>query len=267
MFADLESELAALGARWNETVPHVAASEVFGDDEPPMFDPVIQLPAGSSESRPARRSWLVAAAAGVLVVALVGALTFKSENRSDQVSQPVQVGSAGTWNTDDSIPTLEAIRLAASVPPELDRGFADGLLTGMPVVNAAGLVGRVASATTDRSMVMLLTDNTFTAPAAVVDAETGWSTTGVIEGQGAGMPLRFRTFSADTTQPAPGVNVGDVVVSAGGKDSLSPAGIPIGTIIAKATSTDDTSVDFEVEPFVDQVPERFVRILLYRPHP
>lgn len=274
MSADLESELAALGARWNETVPHVDPSEVFGDGEPFMFDPVVQLQPEHSGEQTARRRWLVAAAAGVLVVALVGALTLRSDDRSDERAQPLQAGPADTGPADtsvvaDSIPTLQAAPVATGVPLELDRGFADGLLTGMPVVNAAGLVGRVASATADRSVVMMVTDNTFTVYANVVDATTGLtSTTGMIAGRGAGMPLQFRTLSDDLTQPARVPNIGDVVVTAGGEDSLAPAGIPIGTITAAAATISDTSTPtLEVEPFVDQVPEHSVRILLFQPQP
>lgn len=51
---------------------------------------------------------------------------------------------------------------------EIDRGSLDGIRVGMPVVNSAGLVGKVTEAFPETSIVMLATDPLYAVPVKVV---------------------------------------------------------------------------------------------------
>lgn len=65
------------------------------------------------------------------------------------------------------------------------------------------------------------------------------------------------------------MKVGDLVATAGGFDSLAPADIPIGRIIARMSS-DGAGVQpdvFDVEAHVESVPDGSVTVLLYVPSP
>src|SRR4051812_1542347 len=85
------------------------------------------------------------------------------------------------------VPTVGARVVSAPVSNfeqtiELDKGRDDGLAKGMPVVDGAGLVGRVVAVSGKRSVVRLVTD-----PASAVGVRLLTSgDVGVAEGNGAG---------------------------------------------------------------------------------
>ena len=87
----------------------------------------------------------------------------------------------------------------------IDRGAKDGVATGMPVVTARGLVGRVTSVYQHSARVMLLTD-----PASSVNALIQSSrATGIVQGQGRrGMIMRY-------IEQREHVQAGDIVLTSG----------------------------------------------------
>jgi rod shape-determining protein MreC len=60
---------------------------------------------------------------------------------------------------------------------EINQGSENGIRVGMPVLNAAGLVGKVASVSTDRAVVMLLTDPDFALAVKIVSQPPPGTTT------------------------------------------------------------------------------------------
>ena len=155
--------------------------------------------------------------------------------------------------------------VSAETPWEINVGRADGIHVGMPVVDAAGLVGRVASVADERSVVMPVTDAQFVVAATADERELETSSAAVaVEGRGPGRPLLLR--SVDPTAVSD-FEVDDVVVTAGGPESLAPAGIPIGRISARLASdgTESQSELFEVTPYADLASVDSVTVLLYRP--
>lgn len=88
----------------------------------------------------------------------------------------------------------------------IDKGVSDGVIVGMPVESARGLVGRVFR-TTDRSaQVVLITDN-----ASAVAARLGTSrATGIMKGGGVG-----GSMSIDWIDLKHQVEVGEVVLTSG----------------------------------------------------
>jgi rod shape-determining protein MreC len=104
---------------------------------------------------------------------------------------------------------------------EIDRGTANGVGVGMPVVSGAGLIGTVVTAGSSTSVVRLITD-----PSSKVGVRFADGTVGVADGQGPGNPLAIEELPS--TAPVP--RRGQVLYTSGLQPSAFPAGIPVGTV-------------------------------------
>lgn len=71
---------------------------------------------------------------------------------------------------------------------EINQGSESGIRVGMPVLNAAGLVGKVTKVFNDRSVVMLITDPDFALSVKVVNEPRAVSTTTTIARSNAAVP-------------------------------------------------------------------------------
>ncbi len=101
----------------------------------------------------------------------------------------------------------------------IDRGEADGVREGMPVVAAGGVVGQVVKVARNSSRVLLLTDSA----SAIAGAVQRSRARGVVKGKGAGLcTLEFALRDED-------VNVGDIIVTSG-MGGVFPKGLPIGEV-------------------------------------
>jgi rod shape-determining protein MreC len=125
----------------------------------------------------------------------------------------------------DSLPTVTAATTNQnlsnfSATIEVDKGTDAGVLAGMPVVGAGGLVGVVTSVTSGGATVTLLTDTT---QSIGVTFGTGYDA--VVHGQGAGNEL-----SANLVAPGTPVHKGEILYTDGLRGGLFPAGIPVGTL-------------------------------------
>ena len=88
------------------------------------------------------------------------------------------------------IPTMAARVLSGSPSNfshtvDISKGSRDGVKAGMPVVNGAGLVGRVVLVTAERSTVQLITDPDFAVGVKLLPSNV----TGTARGQGRGQDL------------------------------------------------------------------------------
>ena len=146
--------------------------------------------------------------------------------------------------------TLDAPSLAVSVIGEdssawfktlvVDRGSADGLSEGMPVLAAGGVVGRLVKVAPNSSRVLLLTDHA-SAIAAVVQRSRA---RGVVRGAGAGRcSLEFTVKDED-------VKVGDTVISSG-IGGVFPKGLPIGEVTMVKKGEYGVFQTIEVRPTVN----------------
>jgi len=70
----------------------------------------------------------------------------------------------------------------------IDKGSADGISQGMPVINADGLVGRISNTTYHSAQVTLITDREMAVGAIIQDSR---ETQGIIEGMGETNSLRM----------------------------------------------------------------------------
>ena len=145
---------------------------------------------------------------------------------------------------------LQAPSLAVSVIGEdssawfktlvVDRGSADGLSEGMPVVAAGGVVGRLVKVAPQSSRVLLLTDHA-SAIAALVQRSRA---RGVVRGAGGGRcSLEFTVRDED-------VKVGDTVISSG-IGGVFPKGLPIGEVTMVKKGEYGVFQTIEVRPTVN----------------
>jgi rod shape-determining protein MreC len=122
----------------------------------------------------------------------------------------------------------------------LDKGGDDGIKWGMPVINAAGVVGRVVESYPDHAKVMLLIDRSSAVDAIVQRNRLR----GILEGVGANRCyLRYVHKNQD-------VQVGDVIL-ASGLGGAYPRGMILGTATAVDKKVPGIFQEIEVEPAVD----------------
>ena len=122
----------------------------------------------------------------------------------------------------------------------LDKGANDGIKWGMPVLNAAGVVGRIVEVYPDYAKVLLLIDR-----ASAVDALVQRNRLrGILNGVGASRCfLRYIHKNQD-------VQVGDVIL-ASGLGGVFPRGMVLGTVTAVDKKVPGLFQEVEVEPAAD----------------
>ncbi len=135
----------------------------------------------------------------------------------------------------------------------IDKGRADGIRPDMAVVAPDGLVGKVYSASAHQATVLYLIDPRGAASARVEGARD----TGIVEGRGAGEPLKFDLVSANAD-----AEENDTVVTSGYDGGIFPAGIPIGFIVDVGGDARQATKEIDVEPYVDFTSLDFVQVLV-----
>jgi rod shape-determining protein MreC len=134
----------------------------------------------------------------------------------------------------------------------IDKGQPSGVVDGMAVVSAEGLVGRVVLVSGDHAKVMLVIDPRHSVGARL----TGSGEVGVVTGRGPDNP-RFELID-----PTVEVAHGEEVVTSGYDKGIYPPGIPIGRIDKAQEARDGLTQSATIEPFVDFSRLDFVRVLL-----
>jgi rod shape-determining protein MreC len=128
----------------------------------------------------------------------------------------------------------------------IDKGAAQGLEAGMPVIDQDGLVGTVSQTTTSTAVVTLITDHT----SGVSARTTTGRVPGVVRPSSAGNPGSLLLDLTGAGRIAPG----DRIVTRGTIESrypsLFPEGLPIGTVTAVEDPGSDTQ-EVRVRPFAD----------------
>lgn len=120
----------------------------------------------------------------------------------------------------------------------INRGSADGIAYGMPVLSSQGsLVGTIVSVTRNQANVRLISDS-----ASAVNAEIeSTRVAGTVRG-GPNRAIEFKLSQAE-------VKVGDQVVTSGLGGNY-PSGLPIGTVASVSGSNQDLFHEVDVEPRV-----------------
>lgn len=146
----------------------------------------------------------------------------------------------------------------------IDKGSADGLVVGQPVVAAGpvgsggGLVGSIGSVASRTATVDLLTD-----PSFVVGVRLDAVNTGTAQGVGAGSPLRVTVIS--TNQALPKLAKGQPVVTSGLQLERYPYGIPVGTISSVSFPPGSQEPSATLTPVVDLSHLDIVEVEIWSP--
>ncbi|MGQ0679455.1 MAG: rod shape-determining protein MreC [Actinomycetota bacterium] len=123
----------------------------------------------------------------------------------------------------------------------LDKGSADGLIEGMAVVSAQGLVGRTLQVAEHYAKVLLLIDPQHSVGTRLSDS----GETGVTSGRSL-QDLRFEFIDPNVT-----IEDGETVVTSGYDRGVYPAGIPIGRVSSVRMDSDGLNQTALVKPAVD----------------
>jgi rod shape-determining protein MreC len=131
---------------------------------------------------------------------------------------------------------------------EVDKGSADGVKVGDPVLGDGGLVGKVSTVAANVSVVSEITDHSMAVAAQVQDASAD---TGILV-PALGNPNQLLLQNLPSTAP---IQAGQQVVTAGFKynqlESLYPPGIPIGTVSNASQNMLLNNQEVQVNPAVD----------------
>jgi rod shape-determining protein MreC len=122
----------------------------------------------------------------------------------------------------------------------IDKGEADGLTRGLPVVIAQGIVGQVIEVSTHYSKVMLIVDSN----SAVDSLVQRTRARGVIKGESTDQ------CRLDYVLRKNDVRIGDTVVSSG-LDGVYPKGLRIGLVSQVIEHNADIFHEVIITPFVD----------------
>jgi rod shape-determining protein MreC len=121
----------------------------------------------------------------------------------------------------------------------IDHSSSDGVIKGMPVVTAAGVVGQVLDGGSKRAKVLQANDPNSAIEVLLQDSRTQ----GIIKGTGTNYRLHY-VLKNNAVQP------GDLLVTSG-LGGVFPKGLPVGTVTSVVSNRRGMFLDIEVEPVVD----------------
>ena len=137
----------------------------------------------------------------------------------------------------------------------LDKGRADGVAVGFPVVGAGGLVGQVIQSFHHTSVVRLVTDGQ--SKVAVI---FGNQRSGIVDGQG---PANHMT--ADLVPPHTPVHKGEVMYTSGLQAAAFPPGIPVATVQSFHNTAGASQETIAVDPAADLSQLAYVDVVQWVP--
>ena len=137
----------------------------------------------------------------------------------------------------------------------LDKGRADGVDVGYPVVGAGGLVGQVIQSFHHTCVVQLITDGQFK-----VGVTFGSRLTGIVDGQGPGNDMTL-----DLVQPHTPVHVGERMYTSGLQAASFPPGIPVATVESFHNEAGASQESITVDPAADLDQLAYVDVVQWEP--
>jgi rod shape-determining protein MreC len=139
----------------------------------------------------------------------------------------------------------------------LDKGRADGVDVGYPVVGAGGLVGQVIQSFHHSSVVRLVTDGQ-----SKVGVTFGNQLTGIVDGQGPSSSM-----TADLVPPHTVLHKGEVMFTSSLDAAAFPAGIPVASVRSFHTPAGASQESIEVDPKADLGQLAYVDVVQWVPQP
>ena len=124
---------------------------------------------------------------------------------------------------------------------EIDRGSVDGIRVGMPVINSAGLVGKITNVFPETAIVMLATDPQYHVPVKVVAEVVVTPTTTVPDTVPSGIPVEDVTTTTSTSTTTT-TTVPPLIFDADGNPIDLGVRTPVATTTTSSTSTTTTTL-------------------------
>jgi rod shape-determining protein MreC len=137
----------------------------------------------------------------------------------------------------------------------LDKGRADGVDVGYPVVGAGGLVGQVIQSFHHTSVIRLITDGQ-----SKVGVTFGNQLTGIVDGQGPSNPM-----TADLVAPHTPLYKGQPMFTSSLDAAAFPAGIPVARVQSFHTSAGASQETIHVNPAADLSQLAYVDVVQWVP--
>ncbi len=141
----------------------------------------------------------------------------------------------------------------------LDKGRADGVDVGYPVVGAGGLVGTVIQSFHHTCVVQLVTDGK--SKVGVTFGRTN-QYTAIVDGQGPGSSM-----TADLVPPRTPVHKGEVMFTSGLQAASYPPGIPVASVRSFHTGSGASQETIEVDPRANLSELAYVDVVQWAPPP
>jgi rod shape-determining protein MreC len=152
----------------------------------------------------------------------------------------------------------------------IDRGSADGVQVGMPVVDSRGLVGRVATTRAAISRIVLVSspDCSF----GIVDQRsrelgvvrgsypTRWNLS--IDNGDEEVPVSPHVLELEYLSPSADIRVHDSLVTSG-LSGITPNGVRVGEVVEIVTRTEEDVYEIRVRPYADLDHLQSVAVVLY----
>ena len=137
----------------------------------------------------------------------------------------------------------------------LNKGRADGVDVGYPVVGAGGLVGQVIQSFHHTSVVRLITDGQ-----SKVDVTFGNQLLGIVDGQGPSSSM-----TADLVAPHTPLKKGEPMFTSSLDAASYPPGIPVATVRTFHTSAGASQETIDVDPAADLNQLAYVDVVQWVP--
>ena len=137
----------------------------------------------------------------------------------------------------------------------LDKGRADGVDVGYPVVGAGGLVGQVIQSFHHTSVVRLITDGE-----SKVGVTFASQLTGIVDGQGPSSSM-----TADLVAPRTPLHKGEVMFTSSLDAAAFPPGIPVARVRSFHTSAGASQESIKVDPAADLSKLAYVDVVQWVP--
>jgi rod shape-determining protein MreC len=139
----------------------------------------------------------------------------------------------------------------------LDKGRADGVDVGYPVVGAGGLVGQVIQSFHHSSVVLLVSDGQSKVGVTFGPAK---QYLGIVDGQGPSNPM-----TADLVPPHTPLHKGETMYTSGLQAASFPPGIPVATVRGFHTSAGASQETITVDPAANLAALAYVDVVQWVP--
>lgn len=190
----------------------------------------------------------------------IGQLQATQAERGFEESQLRQVMALQNLPYLQSLPTVTAQTIDEyssnfTATITLDKGRADGVDVGYPVVGAGGLVGQVIQSFHHTSVVRLITDGQ-----SKVGVTFGNQLTGIVDGQGPSSSM-----TADLVPPHTVLHKGEVMFTSSLDAAAFPPGIPVASVRSFHTPAGASQESIQVDPEADLGQLAYVDVVQWVP--